>query len=229
MTFVIRTFDYTQSLGEKLKAVRAAAGWTLSEMADKTKIRKTFLKAFETGDYARLPDPIYARNFLKIYVRALGGDVNYFLEQFESECGTCDFTRNARLPRARARAWQFLVASRFVRIAAFALVGLAMAGYLGAQVQAILSPPDLLVYEPGDGLLTDQALITVTGQAQEDARVRVNGVEVLLSKDGTFETNIALERGLNVIAIESQKRYSRLNTQYRRVVLQQDRSLSRLE
>ena len=221
MTFVIRTFDYTQSLGEKLKAIRAAAGWTLYEMAAKTKIRRALLKAFEAGDYARLPDPVYARNFLKIYVRALGGDVDYFLEQFESECGTCDFTRNAQLPRARARAWQFLVASRFVRIAAFALVGLAMAGYLGVQICGILSAPDLFVYEPGDGLLTDQALITVTGQAQEYASVSVNGVEVLMSQDGTFETDVALERGLNVIAIESKKRYSRMNTQYRRVVLQQ--------
>lgn len=229
MAFVIRQFDYAQSLGAKLKAVRAFSGWTLSELSAKTKIRKAFLKAFESGDYARLPDPVYARNFLKMYVRALGGDVAYFLEQFESECGTCDFTKNARLPRARARAWQFLVASRFVKVFVLALVGLGIVGYLGFQVRAIVSPPELLVYEPGDGILTDQALITVTGQAQEGASVQVNGVDVLLSKDGTFQTDVALERGLNVIAIESQKRYSRMNTQYRRVVLQQDRTLSRLE
>ncbi len=226
MAFVIRKFDYSESLGEKLKAIRTSAGLTLSEMAAKTKIRKTFLQAFETGQFAKLPDPVYARNFLKVYVRALGGDVEYFLEQFETECGTCDFTKNVRLPRARVRALQFLVASRFVKVFALSLVGIAIVGYLGVQVRAIVSPPELMVFAPNDGVLTHEALISVTGQAQEGARVKVNGLDVLLSKDGTFEVDVALERGLNVIAIESTKRYSKPATEYRRVVLGEDRPVS---
>jgi transcriptional regulator with XRE-family HTH domain len=226
MAFVIRQFDYSQSLGKKLKAIRAAAGWTLSEMVIKTKVRKSFLQAFEAGDFARLPDPVYARNYLKIYVRALGGDVHYFLQQFEMECGTCDFTKNARLPRRRARALQFLVASRFVKVCTLGLIGLAIVAYLGLQIRAIVSPPELLVFSPADGVKTQKALITVAGQAQEGAQVRVNGVDVLLSRDGTFEIDVALERGLNVIAIESQKRYSKSATEYRRVVLGEHQEIS---
>jgi len=226
MAFVIRKFDYSESLGGKLKAIRTSAGLTLGEMAAKTKIRKNVLHAFETGQYAKLPDPIYARNFLKVYVNSLGGDVAYFLEQFEAECGTCDFTKNARLPRARAHALQFLVASRFVQVFALCLIGIAIVGYLGIQVRAIVSPPELVVFAPQDGIQTQEARITVTGQAQEGARVNVNGVDVLLSQDGTFEIHVALERGLNVIAIESSKRYSKPATEYRRVVLEEDRSIS---
>lgn len=226
MAFVIRKFDYSESLGKKLKAIRAAAGWTLSEMAAKTKIRKSFLQAFESGDFAKLPDPVYARNYLKVYVRTLGGDVDYFLQQFEMECGTCDFTKNARLPRRRARALQFLVASRFVKVCSLGLVGVAIVAYLGLQVRAIVSPPELIVFAPQDGIQTQEALITVTGQAQEGARVKVNGVDVLLSQDGTFEMAVALERGLNVIAIESQKRYSKSATEYRRVVLGENHEIS---
>jgi len=226
MAFVIRKFDYAESLGEKLKTVRRSAGLTLSEMAAKTKVQKSFLHALETGDYARLPDPVYTRNFLKIYVRALGGDVTYFLEQFESECGTCDFTKNARLPRRRARALQFLVASRFVKMAIVGVVAVGIMSYFGYQVQAIVSPPTLMVYAPADELLTEEAIIAVTGQVEEGASVRVNEIDVLLSKDGTFEVDVALERGLNVIAIESTKRYSRPALEYRRVVLGQDHSIS---
>jgi len=226
MAFVIRKFDYSESLGEKLKVIRHCANLTLSEMAERTKIRKAFLKAFEAGDYAKLPDPIYSRNFLKIYVQSLGGDVDYFLEQFEAECGTCDLTQISRLPRSRARAFQFLVASRFVKIFAVVLVMAGIVSYFGYQIQAIISPPILLVYEPADGIMTQDALISVTGQADDGARVKINGVDVLLSKDGTFELDVALERGLNVIAIESTKRYSHPATEYRRVVLQQDRSIS---
>lgn len=226
MAFVIRKFDYTESLGEKLKTIRKSAGLTLSEMATKTKIRKTFLQAFEAGQFAKLPDPVYARNFLKVYVQALGGDVKYFIEQFEAECGTCDFTKNARLPRARAHTLQFLVASRFVKVFALSLVGIAIVGYLGIQVRAIISPPELMVFTPTDGILTQEALISVTGQAQEGARVQINGMDILLSKDGTFDVDVALERGLNVIAIESTKRYSKPATEYRRVVLGENRTVS---
>lgn len=226
MAFVIRKFDYSESLGEKLKAIRKSAGLTLSEMAAKTKIQKSFLQAFEAGDYAKLPDPIYARNYLKMYVRALGGDTGYFVEQFETECGTCDFTKNSRLPRARARALQFLVASRLVKVFSLSLIGLMIVGYLGLQVRAIVSPPDLFVFAPADGIKTQEALITVTGQAQEGSQVRVNGMDVLLSQDGTFEVDVALERGLNVIAIESQKRYSKPAIEYRRVVVGENREIS---
>jgi transcriptional regulator with XRE-family HTH domain len=222
MSFVIRKFDYQETLGEKLKAIRRCANLTLSEISASTKIRKPFLKAFESGDYAKLPDSIYARNYLKTYVRALGGDVDYFVEQFENECGTCDFTKNARLPRARARARQFLVTSRFVQVFVIITLALATTGYLGYELRAIISAPELAVYEPEDGHATQEALVKVSGMTEEGTRVKVNGIDVLLSQDGQFETVVALERGLNVISIESAKRYSRPATEYRRVVLKQE-------
>ncbi|PJA45579.1 hypothetical protein CO174_02650 [Candidatus Uhrbacteria bacterium CG_4_9_14_3_um_filter_50_9] len=226
MTFVIRKFDQAQTLGEKLKAMRREANFTLSEMEQKSKIRKAFIKAFEEGAYDQLPAPIYARNYLKTYVKILGGDVSYFLNQFEEERGTCDFVSSARLPRRRTRALQFLVASKFVKVGTLLLISFAVLGYVGVQLKAIAAPPDLLVYEPNDGVLTDHALITVTGHAEEGSQVLINGETVLLSTNGFFETQVALERGVNVITIESTKRYSRPAVEHRHVVLEQDRSIS---
>ena len=226
MAFVIRKFDNAQTLGQKLRAMRREANFTMNEMEQKTKIRKVFLKAFESGAYNKLPAPIYARNYLKTYVRALGGNAQYFLDQFEDERGTCDFIGSTRMPRQRTRALQFLVASKFIKVGALLLVGLSVVTYVGVQIRSIASPPDLLVYAPVDGELTTDALIAVSGHAEEGASVSVNGENVLLSQDGYFETNIALERGVNIIAIESSKRYSRPALEHRRVVLNQDRSIS---
>lgn len=223
MSFVIRKFDYQETLGEKLKAIRRCANLTLSELAASTKIRKTFLKAFETGDYSKLPDSIYARNYLKKYVRALGGDADYFLEQFEKECGTCDFTKNARLPRARAHRWQFLVASRFIQVFIIAAFAIAVTGYLGYELKEIVAAPELIVFDPRDGYTTQNALIKVTGLTEEGTRVEVNSANVLLSQDGRFETEVALERGLNTITIQSAKRYSHPAIEYRRVVLEEEK------
>lgn len=229
MSFVIRTFDYSETLGKKLKALRRSANYTLSEMAERTKIQKTLLKALEDGDHSALPDPIYTRNFLRIYVRALGANETYFLDQYETECGTCDFMTNARLPRRRARALQFFVASRWVKVFSILSVVLLVCGYVGWQVHAIVTPPDLLVNSPSDGIMTDDAMITVAGNAEPGAQVTINGQSVLLSQDGTFDVDIALERGVNVIIVESTRRYSKPATEYRRVVLEQDRNLSRLD
>lgn len=226
MSFVIRKFDYHETLGEKLKAIRRSANLTLSELSAKTKIRKSFLQAFENGTFDRLPDPVYARNYLKVYVQALGADVSYYLKQFELECGTCDFTKNARLPRRRAQAIEFLVASRWVKIFVVLALAFGVMGYIGSQIRAIIAPPELFVYEPLDGFFTQDAIITVAGHAQKGSQVSINETAVLLQEDGSFETQVPLERGLNIISIESKKRYSHSATQYRRVVLKQDGSIS---
>jgi len=229
MAFVIRKFDNSQTLGEKLKAIRREANFTLPQMEEKTKIRKVFIKAIEAGEYDKLPAPIYARNYLKVYVRALGADETYFLDQYELERGTCDFVKNARLPRRRTRALQFLVASRFMKIGVLSLLAIAVMAYVGIQLRSITAPPDLLVYEPNDGILTDEAMIAVTGHAEEGTHVQINGSDALLSQTGFFEMDVALERGLNVIEIMSTKRYSKPAVEYRRVVLEQDRTISLLD
>ncbi len=222
MTFVIRKLQEASTLGDQLRDLRRLGNWTLTEMEERTKIQKSYLKAFEENDYERLPESLYVRNFLKTYVRALGGDETYFLERFETERGTCDFIKGSRLPRRRARAVQFLVASRFIKFSILGVFAIALITYLGVQLRAITAPPELVVMYPSDGYQTEEAMVNVTGFAQGATRVEVNGQEVLLDKEGKFEIDIALERGLNVITVEGSKRYSRPATVYRRVMLDYD-------
>lgn len=226
MAFTIRQFNHKERLCDKLKALRKEANFTLSDMEEKTKINKTYLRYLESGAFDKLPDPIYTRNFLKIYLRVLQTEDTYFLNLFEQERGTCDFVKQARLPRQRTRALKFLVASRFLKVAMFLLVATGMVFYLGLQVRSIITPPELSIVEPADGFVTSDATISVAGTVEQDASVRVNGSEILLTKNGAFDVEIALERGVNLIKIESVKRYSRPSIHYRRVILQQDRTVT---
>jgi cytoskeletal protein RodZ len=222
MPFVIRKLNDEQTLGAQLKAMRLELNLTLPEMERRTKIRKAFLVAIEKDAYDRLPEPLYTRNLLKTYVRVLGGDIDYVLDRFEEARGTCDFTDASRLPRQRARATAFFTPARFVKLALLTIASLGVVAYLGFQVRSITAPPDIALFEPTDGFTTDQAVVKITGQTTRNATVRVNGAEILLSKDGAFESEVALERGLNVITIEGAKRYSRPATIYRRVILKQE-------
>lgn len=221
MAFTIRKFNQAERLADKLKALRKEANFTLSEMERRTKVNKTYLRYLEAGTFDKLPDPIYTRNFIKIYLRVLRTESAYYLNLFEQERGTCDFVSQARLPRQRAQAFRFLVASRFVKMSAFTLIALSVMLYLGLQVRSIITPPVLFIDEPLDGFVTTNATILVTGNVKEQAQVRINGKEVLLTDAGLFEVTIALERGLNLIKVESMKRYSRPSVEYRRVILDQ--------
>lgn len=221
MAFVIRNLKPAETMGEMLHNMRRDLNRTLDEMAAATKVQRRYLVAFEKDDYAALPEPIYSRHFLRAYARALRGDVNYFLSRFDAERGTCDFTDPMRLPRRKPHPLQFFVAHRLFRIGLGALCLLALTGYIGFQIQGLLKPPTIVVYEPADGTSTNDASVTVSGKTEDEAEITVNGTSVLPNADGTFSTQIVLERGLNVISIEGKTRHSRSATVYRRVVLEQ--------
>ncbi len=226
MSFIIRQFDHHQSLAEKLIALRKEANITLSQMAEKTKIRKLYLRRLEAGAYEKLPDSIYTRNFLKVYLRVLNADETYFLDLYEQERGTCDFVKQACIPRKRTGAFRFFVASKFLKVGVFLLAATSVVFYLGLQIHTIMSPPKLAIFEPNDGYLTANATIMVSGKAEDGSNVKINGVEVLMNKNGKFDMEVALERGLNVIKIEGAKRYSNSAIEYRRVILQQSNKVS---
>ena len=221
MPFAIRKFDTARPLGETLKTLRKSAKVTLTELEKKTKIRRCYLEALEKNDYAHLPEPLYTRKFVKTYVTALGGNEKYFLERYEEERGTCDLISPTRLPRARARAIQFLVASKFLKICVIGIVALLLFSYLGLQMRAIVSAPALMITLPKDGWQTQQATVHVEGRVQENARVEINGDPVLLNEDGTFTHEVALRRGLNLVTIRAKKRYSRTSEVFRRVIFEQ--------
>ena len=220
MAFVIRKFNGERCLGDKLKEMRHVLNYTLQEMSQKTKIQKQYLQALEKGQYHQLPEPIYTRNYLKTYVRALGGDISYFVEQFEKERGTCDYLKRACFPRQKVRPIFFLLTSKYLRSSLLVLLAFLVTSYLGFQIFSLLKPPTILVFEPSDGLVTSDSVITVSGQGEEGVIVSINETTVLLKQDGSFKSDIILEEGLNVISIEGAKRYSRSATSYRRVILE---------
>lgn len=224
MGFVIRKLNNAKTLGEEIRELRKATGWTLGEMETRTKVRRSFLDAFENDRFCDLPDTLYARNYLRSYLRGLGvADPSYYLTRWEEARGTCDFVDASRLPRQRVRGMALLVSSRFLKVAGVAAVLLAVTAYIGTEVRDIVSPPSLVLVDPLDGMATTDATVTVAGQTDPGANVKVNGERVLLNSDGSFIADIALERGLNVIVVEGAKRYSRSATEYRRVVLEESR------
>lgn len=64
------------SLGEQLRQIRESRGISLEEIAQKTRIRLSYLQAIESGDKETLPSKVQLRGFLRLYASELGVDIS---------------------------------------------------------------------------------------------------------------------------------------------------------
>ncbi|HLY01732.1 MAG TPA: RodZ domain-containing protein [Candidatus Cybelea sp.] len=61
-------------LGERFRAAREARGASLSDVADRIRIRSVYLTAIEDEHWDAIGAPVYIRGFLRTYARYLGLD-----------------------------------------------------------------------------------------------------------------------------------------------------------
>ncbi|MFH1631962.1 MAG: helix-turn-helix domain-containing protein [bacterium] len=223
MVFVRRKLDrIPQTLGEKLRALRRGQAVSMDMMVRRTHVQRRYLEALERGRYSQLPEPLYTRNFIRAYARVLSADEHYFLELYDEECGRCDLVEPMRLPRQRASKWRFFVWNKFVKLGLTTMVAALVVGYLGWQVQSIVAPPKVVLFSPLDSSIAHSAMLGVEGMVEGEATVYVNGEQVVVNDDSTFLTEVDLEKGLNVIVVEAERRYSRRAIVERRVVFNPD-------
>ena len=63
------------STAQQLKLIRESQGISLAEVAQKTRIPLTYLKAIEEGDEESIPSQVQLRGFLRLYASELGVDL----------------------------------------------------------------------------------------------------------------------------------------------------------
>lgn len=222
MVFVMRKLEAVpETLGAKLRTLRRTQAVSLPMLESKTRIQKKYLEALEHGRYDELPEPMYTRNFLRSYARALGADEDYFLELYEEEVGRTDLLGPHRLPRMRVRKNRFVVFSRAIAALGVIVPALIIVGYLLWQTSSLLRPPEVVISTPVDGSAVTTALLPVEGYVTDiDASVIINGETVVIDEHLHFRTEVDLIRGLNVVTVQAKRRYSRETLIYRRVVFE---------
>jgi transcriptional regulator with XRE-family HTH domain len=104
-------------IGEVLKRTRTRQGIEIREVEERTKIRTKYLRALESEDWELLPNPAYAKGFLRTYAQLLGLDadaiVDEYRRQVESELPSGDPLRigepvleaRRRPPGSEQRRW----------------------------------------------------------------------------------------------------------------------------
>ena len=69
---------------QELKATREALGLSLEDVFNQTRVRVVYLQAIENKEFHLLPVPVYTKNFIKIYARALGIDSEPIIKDYEN-------------------------------------------------------------------------------------------------------------------------------------------------
>ncbi len=71
------------SLGNKLQTAREAQGFTLEQIASKTRISESYLRALEADSLDQLPEHVFTKGFVRAYARSLELDEKECLRLFE--------------------------------------------------------------------------------------------------------------------------------------------------
>ena len=81
---MIMNKEEINNIFHSLKEKREASGLTLKDVFQRTRLTVVNLEAIENGNLHLLPVPIYTRNFIKTYARAVGVDSEPLLACYES-------------------------------------------------------------------------------------------------------------------------------------------------
>jgi cytoskeletal protein RodZ len=206
-------------LGHRLHQLRLQRRQTLEEIAQELKIKPKFLAAIERGEYNKLPSPAYAQGFVRNYAEYLGlskaETTMLFKREFDEKRAMKvlpdSMVKTKEFPLQRLKIQQSLII--------FVLFLLLVFGYLFFQYRAAFLPPALSIATPDAGSKTSQNVM-VTGSADSNASVTINGEPVTLSSNGTFQKEVTLFPGGSTITVKATNRFGKTATIQRTVEVQ---------
>ncbi|TSC55377.1 MAG: XRE family transcriptional regulator [Parcubacteria group bacterium Gr01-1014_18] len=212
------------TLSEKRESQRADTKTVSRILA----IDRKYLDAFENGQYGVLPALVYAKNYLRAYSQYLELDYalleGLFLKELDIYQKSRQQKESALLPRkldvsALCSLWVIPKMARNISICCIVL----FAGYyLARSSQEIFTPPNLALSTPPDNYVTREPTVTISGQTQKEAAVKVNGKLILIDESGNFSESLPLQKGMNLLEISAAKKYSKNNTVIRKIMYMDD-------
>jgi len=199
-----------EGIGEQLRAARENQHITLKGASRRLKIREAYLKALEEEDFAALPQGAYILGFLRNYALLLRLNYRELRDTYRKQFGGKDDEEREIAPEASNRRKIGFVLTPARVIAFVIIVGSALfLWYLFSQYQSLTKPPVLEITSPLEGEVFAARSIKITGRTDPNATLRINGEEVHLSTEGTFDREfIALKNGPESLEIVSENRIS---------------------
>ncbi|MDP2944462.1 MAG: helix-turn-helix domain-containing protein [bacterium] len=217
-TFTPKKLALEDTIGEKLRQARHNRQLNIEPIAKKLKIRAEYLMAMEDERFDKLPAGLYGKNFLKEYALFLGLKPKELFKDLDDklfgEENTNPFSQKV-LKSHKLLVWPKIIKN--ILISGAVLICFL---YLIFYFKNIITAPDLIITQPDKNILTKANAITILGQTEPEAEVRINGEIVLNNNKGVFSQTVNLKKGLNSLTISAQKKYSRAQSITRQILVE---------
>jgi cytoskeletal protein RodZ len=220
-SFSVKKIGAETTLGEKLKNLREKNLYSVKRLAKKIFIHKKYIEALEENNYADLPDEIYTKNYIIAYIKFFKQDPAPFVNAYFSEISK---NKTNKTVQKRMGKPCFVFPAHVTKYAVLGLIIISFATYLGLEIKKITSPPNLEIFEPTDETIVKSPILSITGKSEKETRIKINGESVMPNADGTFNEEIDLQHGLNVIKISAAKKYSKENIIYRKIIFDEEKN-----
>jgi len=218
--FCSKKLSVPEPLGKMLLKAREDSGLNLDEFAIKIGVPKKYIEAMEKNSFNELPPvKIFRIAYLRAYISALNLEQEDIINQFKKEGGLSNVKKNDAPLLKNAGKFSAFSPSVLLRNSFIILLVLFFASYMGWQVKGMLQPPKLTVYTPTEGAVSNQISVKVQGQSEKEARLTVNGQDIMINEKGQFESMVDLSNGVNTIIISAVKKHGRATTVTRHVVV----------
>lgn len=199
--------------GEVLKNKRESLGKPLDQVSSDTKIQKRFLEYIEQDKFSYFDSEVFLTGFIKIYAKYLGLDINKILalyrrsnpsvqrelikkEEKESKGKNIVGKKQLSFKTLDPKTLVTFILSTFL---------LLIIGYIGLQIYKFQTPPEITILEPLDGAEVNEESVTVKGEVDNNTVIEINDKPVETNDDGSFEKEIELKEGSNLITVRAKK------------------------
>ncbi|MEK7611235.1 MAG: RodZ domain-containing protein [Patescibacteria group bacterium] len=180
-----------------LKKVREQKGLTLEQAQQDLKIHPRFLQALEEGTYEIFSSPVHLKGFLKNYAEYLGLNVEQILafwrREYDEEKG------KKRTLEISPLSSPFSITPGIVVGVFTVVLVLAFFLYLAFAYRSFAEAPLLNLDGLATDLKTSSSTLRVSGKADRDAVLSINGQKISLGENGQFAETLSLSPGVNVI------------------------------
>lgn len=193
--------------GDRLRALREAAGISVDELAELSKLQADTIRAMEVNAFHYLPaEPVYQKLYIKRYATVFGVDASEYVSQFVAEELKADKPTPTKTTKAKESRWlkarpAMISVAGGVAVLAFFFV------YLGNQLSNLYAPPRLELTTPTEGEINESGITTINGLTDPEVSVFINGQQVRSGEDGSFATDVDLQPGVNTILVSARKRH----------------------
>ena len=198
-----------RSIGETLRAAREELGQGVEDVERLTHVGKKFVLALEANDLGKLPEPVYAKKFVRALAKHYGIDADAAADALLKEMAVAGGTPVTGRPVNFVEGRRLVAAPILFKSVALGALFLAIIGYFAFSVHAILKPPEVTLYSPHDDQVFADNRVVIEGVTEPEVDLSVNQEPVLIEADGSFKDMLNLPSGVSHLRIVAKKRHSR--------------------